>query len=137
MKNSWYSAKCVFRIPETDSRRQIYEERIILIKAKDWDSAKKKAEAEANIYCDDSTATEFTGFLDVFHLFDETLGDKTEIFSSMQTSDLDSDEYLSQFYPETPGDCEAEGQTHRWYKKTKDSKGCYHCNTILIEKIGS
>ena len=137
MKNSWYSAKCVFRIRETDSRRQIYEERIILIKAKDWDSAIKKAETEANLYCDESTTFEFTGFLDVFHIFGEAVGDKTEIFSSMQTSDLDSAEYLSRFYPEVPDDCEAQGQTHRWYKKTEESKGCYHCRAILVEKTGT
>lgn len=133
MKNSWYSAKCVFRIPETDYRRQVYEERIILIKAKDWDSAIKKAETEANLYCDNSVTCEFTGFLDVFHLFDETVGDKTEIFSSMQASDLGSAEYLNRFYPKVPEDCEVQGQTHRWYKKTEGSKSCYHCQSILIE----
>ncbi|MEP6787764.1 MAG: DUF4288 domain-containing protein [Acidobacteriota bacterium] len=137
MKNSWYAAKCVFRIPETSSRRQIYEERIVLIKAKGWDSAIKKAEKDAKRYCKGLVACEFTGFIDVFQLFDEKLNDKTEIFSSMRTNDLDSFEYLNRFYPEEPEDCEAIGQTHRWFKKTKKSKGCYHCDAILIEKIST
>jgi hypothetical protein len=137
MKNRWYSAKCVFRIPETDSRRQVYEERIILIKAKDWDSAVTKEETEANLYGKDSTPIAFTGFVDVFHLLDDTVGDTTELFSSMQQSDLNTAEYLSRFYPATPEDCEAEGQSHRWYKKTENSNGCYHCNAVLINEIRS
>ena len=130
MKKSWYSAKCIFRHPGTDSRRQIYEERIILIEAKDWDSAIKKGEKEAKHYCADSL-TEFTGFVDAFHLFHNKVGNKTEIFSTMQTSDLNSVEYLNHFYPEEPADCEAEGQTHRWYKKDDNHKSCYHCRAVV------
>ena len=131
MKKSWNSAKCVFRLPATDSRRQIYEERIILIEAKDFDSAIKKAEKEANQYCDDSFDAEFTGFVDVFHLFDKKLGTKTEIFSTMQTSDLNSVEYLNHFYPDMPDDCESEGQTHRWHRKDNKYQSCYHCRAVI------
>lgn len=130
MKKSWYSAKCVFRVAATDSRRQIYEERIILIEAKDSDSAIKKAEKEAKEYCDDSFGSEFTGFVEVFHLFDKKVGSKTEIFSSMQTSDLNSAAYLNRFYPDLAADCETEGQTHRWHKKDDKYKSCYHCRVV-------
>ena len=127
MKKSWYSAKCIFRHLETESRRQIYEERIVLLKAKDSDTAIKKAEKNAIKYCEDIEDCEPAGLIDVFELYDEIVGDKTEIFSSIQSNELSPEDYLSQFYPDTPDDCETSGQTHRWYKKDGRHDGCYHC----------
>ncbi|MBK8465983.1 MAG: DUF4288 domain-containing protein [Chloracidobacterium sp.] len=130
MKKSWYSAKCIFRHPETKSRRQIYEERILLVKADNSDSAIEKAEKNARQYSKDLENCEFASLVDVFELFDEKVGDKTEVYSAMRTSDLVPDDYLNQFYPEAPEDCELVGQKHRWYKKDSRHKGCYHCRVV-------
>ena len=119
MKKPWFSAKCLFRFPETDSRRQMYEERIILIKAENPDAAVKKAEKNARKYCKGLIVCKFVGLVDVFELFDNKVGETTEVYSSMETNELDPDDYLKKFYPDVPDDCEVEGQEHRWYKKDK------------------
>ena len=125
----WYSAKCIFRHIETDSRRQMFEERITLHKAEDWDAAIEKAEVNAKQYCADVDC-EFTGFVDVFEFFDEKIKDETEVYSSMQDNDLESNAYLNQFYPEQPNDCESIGKSHRWYNKDDKLNGCYHCRVV-------
>ncbi len=50
---AWFSVRCIFRHDDhahIDSR-YVYEERIILIVAKDFDEAIEKAEREAGEYC--------------------------------------------------------------------------------------
>jgi hypothetical protein len=126
----WYSAKCIFRYLETDARRQMYEERIILLRADSFEAALVKAEREARRYCKNLDDYEYTGFTDVFKLFDETLADKTEIFSSMRASDLSTGEYLERFYPDEIENCENAGQAHRWYNKDSRTDGCYHCRAV-------
>jgi len=133
MKKSWYSAKCIFRHLETKSRRQIYEERIILIKAENSEAGIEKAEKNARQYCKDLENCEFARLVDVFDLFDKKVADKSEVYSAMQTNNLDPDDYLNHFYPDVPDDCEAEGQKHRWYKRNNRYKGCYHCR---VEREG-
>ena len=135
MKKSSYSAKCIFRHLETKSRRQIYEERIILVKADNSDAAIKKAEKNSRQYCKDLENCEFAGLVDVFELFDEKVTDKSEVYSAMQTSNLGPDDYLNQYYPDLSDDCEAEGQEHRWYKKDNLCKGCYHCKMVREGKL--
>jgi Domain of unknown function (DUF4288) len=130
MKGPWFAAKCVFRHRGFDPARQVYEERIILIRAKSLDAALKKAEKEAGEYSQQLEKCEYLGYVDVFELFDENIGNKTEIYSSMQTSDLEPEEYLDHFYPEVSENCEAHGQIHRWYKKDELVMGCYHCKTV-------
>ena len=134
MRSSWYSAKCIFRFIKTESRRQIYEERIVLIKAKNFDAATEKAEKNARKYCKDDDYCEFAGLVDVFELFGKKIADKSEVYSSMQTTDIEPDEFLRKFYPDVSDDCVADGKTHRWFKKDDRFKGCYHCLVISEAK---
>lgn len=126
----WYSAKCVFRHLETDIRRQMYEERIILLKADSFDEAFSKAASEAEKYCTESDNCQYTGFADIFRLYEEKIGDKSEIFSVMRTSDLETDNYLERFYPEESENCESIGQTHKWFNRDNEIDACYHCAVI-------
>ncbi|HEX9961429.1 MAG TPA: DUF4288 domain-containing protein [Pyrinomonadaceae bacterium] len=71
----WYSSKCVFRHRETKTRRQMYEERIILLKAESFEAAIIKAENEARQYCRKSDDCEYAGFAEVFKLYEEKLSD--------------------------------------------------------------
>jgi Domain of unknown function (DUF4288) len=130
MTDSWYSAKSIFRHAESEGRRQMFEERIVLLQAENFDAAFEKAELEARQYCLDINNCEFTESVDVFELFDENIEDQTEVFSSMHTSDLDTVNFLTSFYPETPEDCVAGGQTHRWYRIDELNEGCYHCKNV-------
>src|SRR6185295_17315655 len=101
----WYAAQCVFRHKDAGrGPKQTYEERIILLRAISADEAIARAEKEAEGYCADLNECEYLGYVQVFHLFEEVLGDGTEVFSSMQRSDLPAKEYLSRHYPTNPSD---------------------------------
>ena len=130
-KESWYSAKCIFLHAETESgHRQMYEERIILLKAPDFDEAIGRAENEAESYGRESDGCKYLGYADVFLLYDERIGDKTEIYSSLRRSSLGPKPYLEQFYPVEPDDCEAVGETHKWYNLDNVRSACYHCKIV-------
>ena len=81
-----------------------FEERVVLIYALSEDEAITKAESEAIEHCR-GTDSEYTGFVRVFHIFDESIGDKTEIFSIIRDSSLNSKDYLDRFY-DTGSECE-------------------------------
>lgn len=95
----WYSAMCIFlHTGIKSSHGQVYEERAILVRAESFDEALSRAEVMAEEYAKDVEGCSYTGFVNVFHLFDENVGDGAEIYSLMRTSDLSTDEYLDRFY---------------------------------------
>jgi hypothetical protein len=89
----WYSARCLF----LDAENETYEERIILIEAKDEEEAFKKAKKEALAYSENANS-QFLNYIDIFHLFDRDITDGCEIYSFMRESDgLSRDDYISHF----------------------------------------
>jgi hypothetical protein len=128
---SWYATKCIFLHAETKrGHKQMYEERVVLLKARSFDDAIDRAETEAKEYCHDLDGCKYVGYVDAFLLSDGRIGDGTEIFSSMRRSELKPKEYLNQFYPAEPDNCEAIGETHRWYNLDGERSACYHCKVI-------
>ena len=81
----WYSAKTIYRHKrvERGKPKTLFEERVVLFLAKDFDDALSKADAEAAEYCGNSDETTYLGFADVYHLFDEEVGNRTEVYSLM------------------------------------------------------
>ena len=95
----WYGAKCIFLHTGIESSpAQVYEERVILVRAESLDDAITRAEVMAEEYAHDLDGCSYTGFVDVFHIYDENVGEGTEVYSLMRTSDLGKDEYLNRFY---------------------------------------
>lgn len=88
---TWFGVRCVFRHGES-----IYEERIIIVIAADFDHAIAKAEDEAAEYVDGMNV-EYVGFAQAFMLSDHPR-DGAEVFSLMRDSDLEPDEYLDTFF---------------------------------------
>lgn len=99
-REPWYAARCVFRwldvTPETPGHH-LYEERIVLFRAESFEEALRRAEDEARDYAS-SLDMEFLKCVDIFHLFDRKIGDRTEVFSLIRESELPSDEYVQQFF---------------------------------------
>jgi hypothetical protein len=130
MKKQWFSAKGVFVHRDSGSGpRQLYEERLILVRARTFRKARKLAEKDAQKYERLLDGCAFTKFVEVFRLFDEP-GDGAEVFSTMEQSDLEPKEYVERRYPSKPADCEAEGREHRWYNKGHGYSACYHCSVV-------
>ncbi|WP_254511951.1 DUF4288 domain-containing protein [Anatilimnocola floriformis] len=95
----WYGAKCIFLHAKGAGRsKQFYEERVVLIKAENFDKAVSRAEVMAEEYAKGLDGCAYAGFMNVFHIFDEQIGDGTEVYSLMRKSDLSKDEYLDKFY---------------------------------------
>lgn len=95
----WYGAKCVFLHTNVEScPGRVYEERVILVRAESPDAAISRAEVMAEEYAGDLDGCSYTGFIDVFHIYDESIGEGTEVYSLMRASSLSEDDYLDSFY---------------------------------------
>lgn len=96
----WYSAKTIYRhrLVQDGVTKTVFEERVVLFHAANFDEAIAKAEAEANDYCSAVEIAVYLGFVSVYYLPEEAVGDGTEIYSSMRDSDLSDKEYLARFH---------------------------------------
>jgi len=104
MKKEWYAVKCLFSHPTraTPGEGVLYEERITLWQAESDKEAFALAESEARIYASEAES-EFLTASDAFRLFDATLREGTEVYSTMRSSHLDVDLYRRTFCV-TPSD---------------------------------
>lgn len=98
MKEQWYSVRCIFKhLPRHDAtKRNLYEERITIWKAKSFEEAVELAEIEAKDYADPDS--EYLGLAQVFNLFDEVLENGTEVFSLMRESNYTPKKYLDIYF---------------------------------------
>lgn len=89
-----YSAKCIFcseRIEDGKSTR-VFEERVVLLHANDFDDAFCKARDEAQSYAKQTDST-FLACIGVF-LIQDPLVEGIDLFSMLRSSNLAPDEYL-------------------------------------------
>jgi hypothetical protein len=90
-KLPWFGVRCVFR-----GSTGLYEERVTIWEADDFDHAIQLAEEEATIYAGNA-ASMFLGFAQAFKMT-ASLESGVEVFSLMRESTLEPDEYLSRFF---------------------------------------
>jgi Domain of unknown function (DUF4288) len=91
----WFSARTVFEHDKPGDG--LFEERIVLFRAADFEEALERADAEALEYAK-SARCSFTGYVTLYELADEELGDGVEVFSLMRDSDLAADDYIARFF---------------------------------------
>lgn len=98
----WFGAKCLFvhrgLSVEEDSRTLTYEERVVLVKALDFNWAIRKAERDATAYASKAGDCKYLKFVDCFDILENEVAEFTEVYSLMRKSNLDPDRYVSQFY---------------------------------------
>lgn len=94
----WYAAKTIFYSPGND----LYEERVVLHEAKNWDEAFAKSEKEAREYVKEQKSigvdTEIVKMINVYHLYDSKISSGTEIFSSLRKTNLSKEDYIRTAY---------------------------------------
>lgn len=83
---------------EAGTPKVVFKERVILVQASNFDDAIAQAGEEAREYCGRSGETVYLEFVNVYHLFDASVGHRTEIYSLMRESALSDEEYLDTFY---------------------------------------
>jgi hypothetical protein len=96
-QSGWYAVRSVIRLnsTETESSRP-YEERITLWKAKSFEEAIDRAEAETIEYAE-GLGEYVVEFGQSYALVDEP-GDGTEIFSLLRDSDLEPRPYVATYF---------------------------------------
>ncbi len=96
----WYSVKCVFE--HKDMARMegatVYEERVVVLRADDFDDAIARGEVEAIEYASQNDYAFYTGFISAYHLPAKKITDRTEVYSLMRESPLDSETFLDRFH---------------------------------------
>ena len=102
---SWFGVRCVFEWKgQTGVRKRLYEERVLLWRAVDFDDAITKAEVEAVEYvagreAADPGPSRYLAFAQAYQLseWDEP-GNGIEVFSMLRGSDLEPGKYLTRFF---------------------------------------
>jgi len=101
-KGHWFGVKCLFLHAGLSDDEgmpfQAYEERVVLVRALDFDWAIKRAEKEAETYASQCGNCEYLGFANCFDLLETEIGEFTEVYSLMRKSTLEPDAYLTRFY---------------------------------------
>jgi hypothetical protein len=90
----WYSVRCVFQTPSGDGFA--YEERVTLWQSDGIDEAIAMAEFEAGRHAEETRA-EYTGMAQAYWL-PAPPASGTQVFSLVRESELESDDYLDQFF---------------------------------------
>jgi len=127
-KENWFTAKGIFlHKAQLKNQKQWYEERIVLLKAKDEREALKLANKEAKDYVKDLADTTLVDITEIYELYEKDIDNKVEIFSSKTISTLKPNDYLETFYPNTLEDCEAIGEKHSWHNLDNKNSACYNC----------
>ena len=103
---NWYTVKGIFRwYFKENNETELFEERIILVNAKNFDDALDKAENEAAEYCQEDPKANFKieslKKFYAYEILEKELEAGIELFSNRRKIPLDSDSYLKRFYPET------------------------------------
>ena len=99
-KNKWFGVKCLFiheNMP-TENNTTIYEERVIVVTANDSNWAFKKGTKEAKDYARSLDGTDFLEYIECYEISEEEITDRTEILSIKRKSDLDENDFISEYY---------------------------------------
>ncbi|MEO2013024.1 MAG: DUF4288 domain-containing protein [Fuerstiella sp.] len=100
----WYGVRLVYRL--ADSAAAAFEERILIVRADDSDSAIARAEdiSQENYESETTIYTDCAVAFHIFHNNSDGLGDSVEVFSLIRKSDLSVNEYLDRFH-DTGNEC--------------------------------
>lgn len=101
MSLEWYSAKSVYKhvLHEGETFKTMFEERVVLFQATDFDDAIVQAESEAEKYCREcGSECRYLGYINMYQLPEDSVGHRTEVFSVMRESELSDESFLDLFY---------------------------------------
>lgn len=84
---------------QRSARSYLYEERITIWHARDFDDAIERAAAETNDYIKDidGVDTDFYQAYEIYPLVGD-IPDGAEVFSLMRDSELDTDSYIARYF---------------------------------------
>ncbi len=96
-EDKWFGVRTIYRHTDRSSGElNLYEERVVLIRAADQDEAIEKAEDEAGRYAAEDC--EYLGYAMSFEIFEEAIEEGVEVFSLMRDHPLSPKEYIDRFF---------------------------------------
>lgn len=98
-QQEWYSAKAAFKHLDLFEPGDVhYEERVVLLLANSLGHAIERGEEEAAGYVAAVGDAEYTGFISVYKLGEQEIGDRSEIYSLMRKTDMETDDFLDRYH---------------------------------------
>jgi hypothetical protein len=96
----WYGVKSLYEVQNNTvtSPSHLYEERIVVLRARSFNEAIIEAEKEAKRYAGEESGITYLEYVNVFKLTSEEIQDKTEVFSLMRESELGPDKYIDRYF---------------------------------------
>ena len=97
---SWFAGRSVFRVRKKEDGREktIFEERIILVWATEFEEACAKVKAEAKAYQNANPGSELLDHIVVYCAQEEQIADGVEIWSILREADLSAADYVDHYH---------------------------------------
>lgn len=106
-----------------------YEERTVIVRANDYESADKVILKEFQEYS--SEGISLLERYEILELEDSLKEDVVEVTSFIRVSDLSSSDYLETYQSDLrPQSCTDKVWKHEWYRQDDETLACYNCMEI-------
>ncbi len=101
-EREWYGVKCIFEHDglTQEAEATLYEERVVILRATNFDDATAQGEAEAQQYCSaiGNDSIRYTGFISAYRTADTELTEPMEVYSLMRETTLPREDFITRFY---------------------------------------
>jgi hypothetical protein len=98
-RQDWYGVKCLVEHKglSNDPKTRVYEERILVLRAPNFDEAILRAEREATQYAGQNNGL-YIGYCNAYKIDSKTITEGTEVYSVMREVDLAPDQFIAHYY---------------------------------------
>ncbi len=128
---AWFNGIGLFKHTYDDPDRiPQYEERTVLVKARNLDAAREQILEEFSQYGDGENHVTFLEEYDVNEVFDELGSGVAEVAYRMRLFSGSEAEYVLKYWTDLrPDSCGELGWNHVWHNQDDQSCGCYNCRS--------
>ena len=99
--SSWFAGRTTYRNPalvEDGVTKTVFEERIVLVWATEFDEACAKIRAEAERYCQRDPKMQLVDCSVVYCTQEQVISEGAEIWSLLRESELSASDYIKQYH---------------------------------------
>lgn len=101
-EREWYSVKCIFEHDglAKGAEETVYEERVVILRAADFDDAIEQGEAEARDYAESigDGSICYVGFISAYRTGERRVANRMEVYSLMRQTNLSREEFVTHYY---------------------------------------
>ena len=100
-KYEWFGAKTLYShvgLAGPKSKKKVYEERVVVFRARDEDEAMALAEEEARKYVANLKNTRYMGYVMLYITMENVIRSGTEVYSLMRQTDLKPRAFMGRYH---------------------------------------